>query len=283
MIGKLLIIEGETQEGVDRHLESGGTAPSQLITSCLQEICPELGFETYSPCHGPADMPTPSELESYAGILLGGSSLHVYDNNDQVMRQIVLARRIFAASVPFFGICWGLQVATVAAGGMVEPHPSGREIGFARAIRATDQGQTHMIFANKEPVFNAITVHKDQVTVLADGMTVLASNRWSEVQCASILHRKCQFWGVQYHPEHDLKELAAVIRRFLPDLVSQGIVRSMQDAETYVSDILALHADPSDSSLAWRLGVGPNVLDPKQRTMELRNWIDLQVLPRARA
>ena len=51
------------------------------------------------------------------------------------------AREIFASRVPFFGSCWGLQVAAVAAGGTVRLNPKGREMGN-RAENHLDRGRT---------------------------------------------------------------------------------------------------------------------------------------------
>ena len=45
-----------------------------------------------------------------------GSPLHIYDSDPCVTRQIDFARSAFAAGVPVWGSCWGLQGAVVAWG-----------------------------------------------------------------------------------------------------------------------------------------------------------------------
>ncbi len=72
-------------------------------------------------------------------------------------RQIELAKAVFAAGVPFFGSCWGLQVAVTAAGGEVRANPRGREFGFARRILLTEAGREHRLFAGKPAAFEAPT------------------------------------------------------------------------------------------------------------------------------
>ena len=69
------------------------------------------------------------------------------------------------------------------------------------------------MYVGKHEVFNAPTVHLDEVETLAPGTTVLATNQVSEVQSAEIRVNGAVAWGVQYHPEYPLREIAAIVRR----------------------------------------------------------------------
>ena len=76
-------------------------------------------------------------------------------------------------------------------------------------IKLTDEGRAHPMYEGKPTVFDAFTSHEDEVTHLGPGSTSLCGNAWSAVQalhCA--LPHGGVFWGVQYHPEYDLHELA---------------------------------------------------------------------------
>ena len=126
------------------------------------------------------------EPQSLAGVVITGSALHVYDRGPHVDPQIDLARSVFESSTPLFGSCWGLQVITTAAGGSVRRNPKGREIGFGRRIRLTEPGRGHPIFAGKDEVFDAVTIHLDEVETLAPNMHVLARNAFSAVQAAEV-------------------------------------------------------------------------------------------------
>ena len=66
---------------------------------------------------------------------------------------------------------WGLQVVVTAAGGSVRKNPKGREIGFGRGIRLTEAGRKHPMYIGKLDVFNAPTVHLDEVDMLPPGST----------------------------------------------------------------------------------------------------------------
>jgi GMP synthase (glutamine-hydrolysing) len=196
-----------------------------------------------------------------------------------VTRQIELTRAVLAASVPVFGSCWGLQVLTVAAGGSVRKNPKGREIGFGRGIRLTEAGRKHPMYAGKPDVFNAPTVHLDEIDTVAPGTTVLASNHMSAVQSAEIRVNGCAAWGVQYHPEYPLREVAAIVRRIGPRLIGEGFFLDEADIGTFAGDLAALDRNPADKRLSWRHGISQNVLDKRLRTGEVANWLEFQVLP----
>ncbi len=69
------------------------------------------------------------------------------------------------------------------------------------------------MYAGKADSFEAVTVHLDEVETLAPDTTVLALNTVSGVQAAEIRCGPTIAWGVQYHPEYPLSELAAIVRR----------------------------------------------------------------------
>src|SRR5262249_21355132 len=154
-----------------------------------------------------------SSLEGYDGIAITGSGLHVYNGGPGAMRQIELARAALKTGTPIFGSCWGLQGITAAAGGGVRENPKGRETGFGRSVRLSGAGRKHPMYAGKLDVFNAPTVHLDEVEALAPGTTVLATNAVSDVQSAEIRTNGSIAWAVQYHPEYPLREIAAIVRR----------------------------------------------------------------------
>ena len=84
---------------------------------------------------------------------------------------------------------------TAAAGGSVRKNPKGREIGFGRGIRLTEAGRKHPMYVGKLDVFNAPTVHLDEVEALAPGTTVLATNAVSDVQSAEIRTNGSVAWA----------------------------------------------------------------------------------------
>ncbi len=182
-------------------------------------------------------------------------------------------------STPLFGSCWGLQVITIAAGGSVRRNPKGREIGFGRRIRLTAAGRGHPMYAGKDEVFDAVTVHLDEVETLAPSMQVLASNAFSAVQAAEVTANGCTAWGVQYHPEYSLADIAASFRRHGKRLVEERLLHGDEEVLAYAERSRRFDVDPADKPLTWQHGLDSTVLDKKFRTREIRNWITHQVLP----
>jgi GMP synthase (glutamine-hydrolysing) len=276
---RLLVMEGNSPQTRAEHEAAGGVIASAGYAALLREILPNATVEVCFPGDVGAELPNGMSLEGYDGVAITGSSLHIYNGGPEVNRQIDLARAVFAAGTPIFGSCWGLQILTVAAGGGVRRNPKGRELGFGRSITLTDAGRKHPMYAGKPAVFNAPTVHLDEVETLAPGMTVLASNYISDVQSAEIVCNGITAWGVQYHPEYPLREIAAIVRRIGLRLIGEGFFVNDADIETFASDLDALDSNPNDKRLAWRHGINQNVLDKRLRQHEITNWVEFQVLP----
>jgi GMP synthase (glutamine-hydrolysing) len=220
-------------------------------------------------------------LASYDGVVITGSALNLYDGGAHIERQVQLARATFAAAVPFFGSCWGLQVAVSAAGGRVRRNPLGREFGFARRIELGELGRRHSMFGGKPVVFEAITVHRDDIEQLPEGAVVLASNDMG-LQAIELQHGRGIFWGVQYHPEYSYGEIAATALRYAAALIEEHLFADRAELEAFVTDLRTLMRDPRDRRLTWKHGLGEGLQDESCRLAELRNWLELQVLPYSR-
>ncbi len=275
----LLVIEGNSPQTLAEHVAAGGVPASQGYSDLLRELMPGAVVDICYPGDPAAHLPEGESLAGYDGVAITGSSLHIYDGGPSVARQVELVRAVFDTGTPVFGSCWGLQVITVAAGGVVRRNPKGRELGFGRSIRLTDAGRRHTMYAGKPDVFNAPTVHLDEVETLAPGMAVLATNGVSEVQSAEIRCNGSVAWGVQYHPEYPLRELAAIVRRIGTRLIGEGFFADNSDIATFAGDLDMLDRNPDDKRLAWRHGISKNVLEKKMRCIEVANWIEFQVLP----
>jgi len=276
---RLLVIEGNSPATMAEHVAAGGTVASRNYADLLRDLMPAVAVDVCYPGDPSATLPAGAALEGYDGIAITGSSLHVYNGGPEVKRQIDLVRAALATGTPIFGSCWGLQVITAAAGGAVRRNPRGREIGFGRGIRLTDPGRKHPMYAGKADVFNAPTVHLDEVETVAPGTTVLAANAVSQVQAVEIRSNGSVAWAVQYHPEYPLRELAAIVRRIGTRLIEEGFFADAADMRSFAADLDLLDRDPGCKRLSWRHGVSANVLDKKLRTGELANWLEFQVLP----
>jgi GMP synthase (glutamine-hydrolysing) len=276
---RLLVIEGNSPQTLAEHIEVGGTAAHKGYSDLLRELMPGAIVDACHPGDPGATLPEGESLEGYDGIVITGSSLHVYDGGPSVNRQVDLVRTAMATGTPLFGSCWGLQVITAAAGGSVRKNPKGRELGFGRGIRLTEAGRKHPMYIGKHDVFNAPTVHLDEVETLAPGTTILATNAMSEVQSAEIRTNGSVAWAVQYHPEYPLRELAAIVRRIGTRLIGEGFFADEIGVQGFAQDLDTLDKDPECKRLSWLHGISKNVLDKRLRVSEVANWIEFQVLP----
>jgi GMP synthase (glutamine-hydrolysing) len=276
---RLLVIEGNSPHTTAEHVEAGGTPASKGYSDLLRELLPGAAVDICYPGNPAALLPEGEALQGYDGIAITGSSLHIYNNGPEVMRQIDLVRTALSTGTPVFGSCWGLQIITAAAGGSVRKNPNGRELGFGRGIRLTEAGRKHSMYVGKMDVFNAPTVHLDEVESIAPGTTILATNAVSSVQSAEIRTNGSVAWAVQYHPEYPLRELAAIVRRIGTRLIDEGFFADVHDIKSFSGDLDILDRDPGCKRLSWRHGISRNVLDKKLRTGEVANWIEFQVLP----
>lgn len=256
----LLIIDAYSTGGREKTLAAGGTPAGDLFTRAVHVHRPEaathtMRFDTTTP-----DMP--EGLDRFDGVIWSGSNLTMHRPNPLIDAQVDFARAVYGKGIPQFGCCYGLQVAAVAAGGVVEASPNGPEIGWARDIELTPEGRAHAMYDGKDGSFNALCWHADTVTTLPDGAQLLAGNGHSRVQAAIISSGPGTFWATQYHLEFDGYEVARLVDRF-PDNVDNA------DAlVTEMDGLKALEDHPEDAAPGARA-----VVDSALRTAEMGNWL----------
>jgi GMP synthase (glutamine-hydrolysing) len=278
---RVLVAESEPPDARQRRRKSVGRSSGESFAETLEQIAPGLQILRVSPVEGDADLPSGTSLDAFDAVFLTGSPLHLYEDTPPVRRQVAFMRAVFEAGTPAFGSCAGLQVATVAAGGAVRPCAKGREAGFARRISSTDAGRDHPLLAGRPAAYDALAIHTDEVETLPPGALHLATSEACTVQAAEIrMGKEGLFWGVQYHPELDLEQIAMAMVRDADEIVGEGLASTTGEVERYAGDFRLLHEDPSLCPVAWRIGADRQVLDPVLRRTELTNFFQRCVLPR---
>ena len=277
-MARVLVIDGNQAAVRAKHQSVGGTDSGDGYAATLKRLQPDLEVDIVRPADADPKLPDGMALADYDGVAISGSALNIYSREAAVERQVDLAKAVFAAGVPCFGSCWGLQLGVTAAGGNVIRNPRGREFGFGRRIMLNAQGRDHAMFLGKPEVFEACTVHVDTVDSLPPGGVPLAHNDMG-LQAAEIRFANGgSFWGVQYHPEYSCIEVAAMARRYGDVLIRDGLVRDQADLDALAADLSAFDANPDDARLAWRFGVGESITRLDVKLAELRNWLDQKVL-----
>lgn len=270
---RLLLVEGTPRERRRAAAARGQRGHAELYAEALRAHFPTLNLTMFEAAEPDARLPAGTRLEDFAGLVIGGSNLHAYDAAPEVTGQVELLRAFGATGKPMLASCWGLQVAAVAAGGTVEASTNGREVGIARKLTLTETGRQHPMYAGKPAVFDAPCMHYDEVTRLPEGATLLCHNPHSPVQAAVVPLGRSEVWGVQYHPEFDLRHVAGLIDMEADAMLAQGFFKDAQDLAAYTTRLAALDAPRAPRALAWPLGIDRDVLDISVRRAEIINWV----------
>lgn len=141
----------------------------------------------------------PAALGDHAGLIVMGGRMGAGDDLDH--RWLVPTRGLIVGTVharrPFLGICLGHQLAAVALGGEVLPHPDGPTIGL-RPWQPTEQGRRDGLLSALSPGTPVLHHNHDIAVRLPDQAVPLARTTDRAVQAARFGPRA---WGVQFHPE----------------------------------------------------------------------------------
>jgi len=275
----LLIAEGTPASWQAGRTDFGLPSNFSLCADAVHLHWPDIDCVALNIAEG-EPLPRGVALADFAGVMIPGSPLHVYDPTPFVTRQIDFARVAFAAGIPVWGSCWGLQLATVALGGSVLRNPRGRELAIARALTVTEAGRGHPLLASRPPVFDALCSHLDEIETLPPNTEILAANEISAVQAVAV--RTAQggsFFGTQYHPEHTLAVSAALIEMRVSELVEEGF-GDEHNILAMAADYRVLAAESTRRDLIWRYGIASEIIDPIRRTTEIGNWLRMAVEPR---
>jgi GMP synthase (glutamine-hydrolysing) len=258
---KLLVVEGNNEETRMERGFFGITVYHELFRNLLQNLIPSAQIDIAFPTDVDKSLPTLNRLKQYDGIVWTGSSLSVLDANPFVQRQLSFAEDAFSSGVPIYGSCWGLQVATVVAGGTVEKSANGLEFGVTQPIELTESGMQSPFFKGRKDAYSALCIHFDEVCELPENTEVLATNNHSKVQAMRFLYKKSNFFGVQYHPEFRCQDMA-LITSFLSDkLLTSGVF----EKEKQVNDFC--------NQLATKEELPVEITNYQLHSQEIKNWL----------
>jgi GMP synthase (glutamine-hydrolysing) len=112
-----------------------------------------------------------------------GCNLTIYDDDPRVHNTFGYARVVMKRAYRKSEVA-GVTISKLCAGGKVEPHPKGREMGIATKIHLTEEGKKHPMFKGKPEVYSHFVSHDDYVSKLAEGGVLLAGNDLES--CASM-------------------------------------------------------------------------------------------------
>ncbi len=258
---KLLIVEGNNEETRIERGDFGITLYHLLFQKLVQNVVPSAQIDIAFPTDVDKPLPTHKKLKEYDGILWTGSSLSVLDANPFVQRQLSFAEDTFKTGVPIYGSCWGLQVATVVAGGTVENSANGLEFGLTEPIQLTELGTQSPFFKGRKNAYQALCIHFDEIAKLPENTKILATNSHSNIQAMSFNYKNSSFFGVQYHPEFSCQDMALITSFLGSKLVASGYF--VNDGE--VNDFY--------KQLSNKKHLPPEITNYQLHKQEIINWL----------
>ena len=122
---RILVIDGNLAAVRARLRAALGYDTGEGYVRVLGRLDPGMAADIVCPADTDIELPAGVALGDYDGVTMTGYALNIYHGGDPVERQIALVQAVFSAGVPFFGSCWGLQVAVTAAGGSVHRNRGG--------------------------------------------------------------------------------------------------------------------------------------------------------------
>jgi GMP synthase-like glutamine amidotransferase len=142
--------------------------------------------------------PLPSAVTQDALIVMGGPQ-DSYGTDAGQGAEIALIAGALEHHTPILGICLGMQLLALAAGGTVAKNQNGPERGFG-LVRKADAASEDAFFRTVPFLPDVVHWHNDEVTELPPGAVALCRGEHTEHQALRV---GANAWGLQFHIEVD--------------------------------------------------------------------------------
>jgi GMP synthase (glutamine-hydrolysing) len=255
---KILVVEGNLKEENQSFSEAGIQTHTESLKHSLSYFTDQLNIDVVNPSSDENISENIDTLESYDGLIWGGSSLNIYNNTPEIKRQIEFMKECQKKIKKVLAICWGMQVAVTAAGGEVKKGEKGSHRGIARDIEINENGLNHLLYKNKNKKFNTPAFNFDEVVTLPENSVLLASNPINNVQGLNFKIGNCDVWGLQYHPEITYNKMINLIIFRKDRLIERGAFKDQNHIDDHIKNI----------------EIENKKLDKLSRMRELENWLD---------
>ena len=144
----------------------------------------------------------PSNLEDTAAVVILGGPDSANDKTDKIIKELVFIDSVLRRSIPYLGICLGLQLMVKAGGGRVVKNPI-KETGFRDPennfflVNLTSVGISDPLFTDLGNEFRVFHLHGETVEP-APVMSLLATGKFCRNQV--VKSGDCAY-GIQSHFE----------------------------------------------------------------------------------
>ena len=255
---KILIVEGNTREENSEFTAVGINTHTESLIESINFYKKDLDISIANPSSDNNLKNSVDSLDKYDGMIWGGSSLNIYNDTDEIRRQISFMRECQLKIKKIFAICWGLQVAVTVAGGQVKKSEKGAHRGIAHNIKVNNIGSNHKIYLDKKRQFNSPAFNFDEVVKIPEGAILLSSNELNNVMGLNFKTNTSDIWGIQYHPEITYEKMVSLIHFRKERLLSKG---AFKDQDEINNHILMIENEIKNTEKISRM-------------KELENWIN---------
>ena len=255
---KILIVEGNLKEENQDFINSGIPTHTESLKESISYFTNNFDIDVANPSSDQDISEKVKDLNKYDGLIWGGSSLNIYNDTIEIRRQLDFMKECQKKIKKILAICWGMQVAVTAAGGLVKKCDKGSHRGIAYNIEINQYGANHQIYKDKQKKFNTPAFNFDEVVTVPEGATILSSNQINNIQGLNFKINSSNVWGIQYHPEIPYEKMIRLIHFRKERLLEKKAFKSGDEIVTHVKSI---EDEISNSNKELRM-------------KELYNWIN---------
>tara|TARA_B100001029_G_C14920193_1_gene371545 strand:+ start:57 stop:845 length:789 start_codon:yes stop_codon:yes gene_type:complete len=255
---KILIVEGNLKEENQDFIDAGIPTHTESLKESISYFTNNLNIDVANPSSDQNISEKVKDLNNYDGLIWGGSSLNIYNDTIEIRRQLDFMKECQKKIKKILAICWGMQVAVTAAGGLVKKCDKGSHRGIAYNIEINQYGANHQIYKDKQKKFNTPAFNFDEVVTVPEGATILSSNQINNIQGLSFKINSSNVWGIQYHPEIPYEKMIRLIHFRKERLLEKKAFKSGDEIVTHIKSI---EDEISNSNKELRM-------------KELYNWIN---------
>ena len=172
---KILLVEGNLKEANQEFTENGIKTHTESLQESISYYTNNLEIDSVNPSSDKDIFDKVKDLNKYEGLIWGGSSLNIYSDTKEIRRQIEFMKECQKRIKNILAICWGMQVAVTAAGGVVNRGKNGSHRGIAHEVVINSDGLNHPIYKDKDKIFNTPAFNYDEVVTLPKDAILLLS------------------------------------------------------------------------------------------------------------
>ena len=255
----ILIVEGNDPKNNDFFIKAAKASCSENLKNLVLKLEPSSVIKIINPSNDDQTKKALENIKNYHGIIFTGGAMRLNDMTDEIKKHINFASSCYQYENKILAICWGLQVCSVAAGGKVAPGKKGAHVGIASDIEINEEGTKNPIYKDKKLKFTSPAFNYDEVCEMPHGATLLSSDKVNSVMGIHFTSGKSKVWGLQYHPDYEYWQMINLSSARKDKIIENNHFDNENDFQKHLEFI-----KEEDKKL-----------DFKNRTCEVKNWLDI--------